>query len=37
MGDLDSVTNGLHAGPRSRLDTPIPTPTGWTTMGEIKR
>ena len=46
--DLDSLTNGLHAGQlvmiaarpalgkALSLDTPIPTPTGWTTMGEIK-
>ena len=45
--DLDSLTNGLHAGQlvmiaarpalgkALSLDTPIPTPTGWTTMGEI--
>ena len=46
--DLDSLTNGLHPGQlviiaarpalgkALALDTPIPTPTGWTTMGEIR-
>jgi replicative DNA helicase len=46
--DLDSLTNGLHPGqmvviagrPGSgkalALDTPLPTPTGWTTMGEVQ-
>jgi replicative DNA helicase len=46
--DLDRLLNGLHAGQlvivagRPGLgkalatDTPIPTPYGWTTMGEIK-
>jgi replicative DNA helicase len=45
---LDEITNGLHAGqmitvagrPGSgkalALDTPLPTPTGWTTMGAIQ-
>ncbi len=45
--DLDSLTNGLHPGQMIvvaarpamgkalALDTPLPTPTGWTTMGEI--
>ncbi|MGY1694156.1 replicative DNA helicase [Geodermatophilus sp. SYSU D00814] len=45
--DLDELTNGLQAGQMVviaarpgvgkalALDTPIPTPTGWTTMGEI--
>jgi replicative DNA helicase len=45
--DLDSVTNGLHAGQMVivaarpgigkalALDTPLPTPTGWTTMGDV--
>ncbi|MPZ64223.1 MAG: replicative DNA helicase [Pseudonocardiaceae bacterium] len=44
--DLDAVTNGLHAGQMCvvaarpglgkalALDTPLPTPDGWTTMGE---
>ncbi|PZG22372.1 replicative DNA helicase [Nonomuraea aridisoli] len=46
--DLDSLTNGLHPGQMIvvaarpaigkalALDTPLPTPTGWTTMGEVK-
>lgn len=45
--DLDAVTNGLHAGQMIivaarpgvgkalALDTPLPTPTGWTTMGNV--
>ena len=45
--DLDDVTNGLHAGQMIivaarpgigkalALDTPLATPTGWTTMGEV--
>ena len=45
--DLDEVTNGLHpgqmivvaarpgVGKALKLDTPLPTPTGWTTMGEV--
>jgi replicative DNA helicase len=45
--DLDALTNGLHAGQMVviaarpaigkalALDTPLPTPTGWTTMGEV--
>jgi replicative DNA helicase len=45
---LDEYTNGLHPGqmitvagrPGSgkalALDTPLPTPTGWTTMGEVR-
>jgi replicative DNA helicase len=45
--DLDSVTNGLHPGQMIiiaarpgigkalALDTPLPTPDGWTTMGEV--
>jgi len=44
---LDDLTNGLHAGQMViiaarpamgkalALDTPLPTPTGWTTMGEV--
>ncbi|WP_425436238.1 replicative DNA helicase [Luteimicrobium subarcticum] len=45
--DLDRLTNGLHPGQMIvvaarpaigkalALDTPLPTPTGWTTMGEV--
>ncbi|WP_024801532.1 replicative DNA helicase [Nocardia sp. BMG51109] len=45
--ELDEVTNGLHpgqmiivaarpgVGKALALDTPVPTPSGWTTMGEI--
>ena len=45
--DLDALTNGLHGGQMIviaarpaigkalALDTPLPTPTGWTTMGEV--
>ncbi len=45
--DLDSLTNGLHPGQMIvvaarpamgkalALDTPLPTPGGWTTMGEV--
>jgi replicative DNA helicase len=45
--DLDSLTNGLHPGQMIvlaarpaigkalALDTPLPTPAGWTTMGEV--
>jgi len=45
--ELDEVTNGLHPGQMIviaarpgmgkalKLDTPLPTPTGWTTMGEV--
>jgi replicative DNA helicase len=45
--DLDAVTNGLHPGQMViiaarpgigkalALDTPLPTPTGWTTMGHV--
>src|SRR6201986_1897159 len=45
--ELDDVTNGLHpgqmiivaarpgVGKALALDTPLPTPTGWTTMGEV--
>ena len=45
--ELDEVTNGLHpgqmiivaarpgVGKALALDTPLPTPTGWTTMGNI--
>lgn len=47
FADLDHVTNGLHpgqmvivaarpgVGKALALDTPLPTPTGWTTMGEV--
>jgi replicative DNA helicase len=47
FGDLDSLTNGFHAGQMIviaarpaigkalALDTPLPTPAGWTTMGDI--
>ncbi|WP_404389877.1 replicative DNA helicase [Humibacillus xanthopallidus] len=46
--DLDALTNGLHAGQMIviaarpamgkalALDTPLPTPEGWTTMGEVR-
>ena len=45
--ELDELTNGLHAGQMIviaarpgmgkalKLDTPLPTPTGWTTMGQV--
>jgi replicative DNA helicase len=45
--DLDDLTNGLHPGQMIviaarpgmgkalKLDTPLPTATGWTTMGEV--
>ncbi|NEA36410.1 replicative DNA helicase [Streptomyces sp. SID13031] len=45
--DLDELTNGLHPGQMIivaarpamgkalALDTPLPTPTGWTTMGDV--
>jgi len=45
--ELDELTNGLHAGQMIivaarpgvgkalALDTPLPTPEGWTTMGEV--
>jgi len=48
FADLDSLTNGLHPGQlivvaarpgigkALALDTPLPTPTGWTTMGEVQ-
>ncbi len=47
FADLDNLTNGLHpgqmiviaarpaVGKALALDTPLPTPTGWTTMGEV--
>ena len=46
--DLDNLTNGLHPGQliviagrpglgkALALDTPLPTPTGWTTMGAVQ-
>ncbi|MFD5225932.1 replicative DNA helicase [Microbacterium sp. NPDC058342] len=46
--ELDDLTNGLHGGQMIvvaarpamgkalALDTPLPTPTGWTTMGEVQ-
>jgi replicative DNA helicase len=48
FSDLDALTNGLHPGQMIviaarpaigkalALDTPLPTPTGWTTMGEVR-
>jgi replicative DNA helicase len=48
FADLDALTNGLHPGQMVviaarpamgkalALDTPLPTPGGWTTMGEIQ-
>ena len=48
FADLDHLTNGLHpgqmiviaarpaVGKALALDTPLPTPTGWTTMGEVR-
>jgi replicative DNA helicase len=48
FADLDALTNGLHSGQMVviaarpavgkalALDTPLPTPDGWTTMGEVK-
>ena len=47
FSELDRLTNGLHPGQliviagrpglgkALALDTPLPTPTGWTTMGEV--
>ena len=47
FADLDALTNGLHAGQliviaarpavgkALAVDTPLPTPTGWTTMGDV--
>ncbi|MFF0528121.1 replicative DNA helicase [Nocardia amikacinitolerans] len=46
--ELDEITNGLHpgqmiivaarpgVGKALALDTPLPTPSGWTTMGEVQ-
>ncbi|MFL6123291.1 replicative DNA helicase [Actinophytocola sp.] len=48
FADLEAVTNGLHPGQMIivaarpgigkalALDTPLPTPTGWTTMGAVE-
>jgi replicative DNA helicase len=48
FADLDALTNGLHpgqmiviaarpaVGKALALDTPLPTPDGWTTMGDIR-
>ncbi len=48
FSDLDALTNGLHSGQMIviaarpavgkalALDTPLPTPDGWTTMGEVR-
>ncbi|WP_460460183.1 replicative DNA helicase [Angustibacter peucedani] len=48
FADLDRLTNGLHPGQMIvlaarpaigkalSLDTPLPTPQGWTTMGEVR-
>jgi replicative DNA helicase len=48
FADLDALTNGLHPGQMIviaarpaigkalALDTPLPTPDGWTTMGQVR-
>ena len=48
FADLDALTNGLHPGQMVviaarpamgkalALDTPLPTPAGWTTMGDVQ-
>src|SRR5260370_19270379 len=48
FADLDALTNGLHPsqmvviaarpamGKALALDTPLPTPTGWTPMGKAR-
>ena len=48
FAELDELTNGLHpgqmiivaarpgVGKALALDTPLPTPTGWTAMGEVR-
>ena len=48
FAELDDLTNGFHpgqfvvvaarpaVGKALALDTPLPTPTGWTTMGEVQ-
>ncbi|MGW3471323.1 ATP-binding protein [Saccharopolyspora sp. NPDC000995] len=33
---LTAIVAGLGGGKALALDTPLPTPTGWTTMGEVK-
>ncbi|MDQ3577906.1 MAG: hypothetical protein M3443_09970, partial [Actinomycetota bacterium] len=33
---LTAVVGGLGSGKALALDTPLPTPTGWTTMAEVK-
>jgi hypothetical protein len=33
---LTAVIGGLGAGKALALDTPLPTPTGWTTMGDVR-
>lgn len=33
---LTAMVAGLGGGKALALDTPLPTPTGWTTMGEVK-
>lgn len=33
---LTAVVGGLGSGKALALDTPLPTPTGWTTMGEVE-
>ncbi|WFN92760.1 replicative DNA helicase [Gordonia sihwensis] len=49
FADLDKLTNGLHpgqmiivaarpgVGKALALDTPLPTPSGWTTMGRVAK
>jgi replicative DNA helicase len=49
FADLDALTNGLHPGQMVviaarpalgkalALDTPLPTPSGWTTMGDVRQ
>jgi replicative DNA helicase len=49
FADLDALTNGLHSGQMVviaarpalgkalALDTPLPTPFGWTTMGDVRQ
>ncbi|GEL19998.1 ATP-binding protein [Pseudonocardia asaccharolytica] len=33
---LTAIVGGLGSGKALALDTPLPTPTGWTTMGEVQ-
>ncbi|WP_211261369.1 ATP-binding protein [Pseudonocardia acaciae] len=33
---LTAIVGGLGSGKALALDTPLPTPTGWTTMGEVE-